>query len=726
MSFWTRHVVLMVLCVIAPFSAALYMDTSSTVEQAKKKSRRALQLAVPSLQLILQNEAYRAVSSAMSTARRTLDNGAYGNLKRSGARRESAVKEISQLLGEAAPRGGFAWLVDAEGEVILADGQTALDDSPRSIRGHPVFQETRLGYALDGVWSSHRGLVQVAGAPLVDDGAIVGAILIGRPIDKNTIAEWAETLRGHITLASEAGVVVSSAPEDLAKTVVEAAHDAVSPVYAGVREEPFTDSAIPLLPLLVDHRAAGEAYVSFGTPVIGAPSKFQWIISVDAAGGLVEVAERQSVVLGAMVASFLLALLIGILNYRSYVSPNDVIAEHLSELQMGRGDLEMPESMVSRPFRRLVRLINMTVQKIPNRTMAVPTADLSSITRPPPSDEDVAFGDPSRSASMVPTPQRPPTPVPVAPPSEELPLAADAIEAMSLESLSSVPSLGSGSLAPQLANGSDAYESSEETQAASLPPQLVAEPVDSQLPDLGLLATPGAEAAIAEAIAQLEGAQMEPFGNGGADRKSAADIRGRPMGGVPSSPPEPFEDVSIPPSAGPPPGVRGGGSLDLGQVAALPSNEDPRPPFGPEETVVAPVATELLARSARDDLTGRHAVPPPSKGDKPDATVVANVPADLLAATLDSEAMPRGASMAQGGNLDPEDRAHFKEVYERFIDLRRRCGESTGDLAFDRFLAKLSRNRENLVKKYKCRTVRFQVYKKDGKAALKATPVGGR
>jgi hypothetical protein len=38
-------------------------------------------------------------------------------------------------------------------------------------------------------------------------------------------------------------------------------------------------------------------------------------------------------------------------------------------------------------------------------------------------------------------------------------------------------------------------------------------------------------------------------------------------------------------------------------------------------------------------------------------------------------------------------------------------------------LTKLIRNREQLVKKYQCRTVRFQVYEKDGKAALKATPV---
>ena len=36
---------------------------------------------------------------------------------------------------------------------------------------------------------------------------------------------------------------------------------------------------------------------------------------------------------------------------------------------------------------------------------------------------------------------------------------------------------------------------------------------------------------------------------------------------------------------------------------------------------------------------------------------------------------------------------------------------------------KLRKNREQLVQKYACRTVRFAVYVKDGKAALKATPV---
>jgi hypothetical protein len=39
--------------------------------------------------------------------------------------------------------------------------------------------------------------------------------------------------------------------------------------------------------------------------------------------------------------------------------------------------------------------------------------------------------------------------------------------------------------------------------------------------------------------------------------------------------------------------------------------------------------------------------------------------------------------------------------------------------------AKLQSNRDQLIAKYSCRTARFSVYVKDGKAAIKATPVRG-
>ena len=732
MSFWIRHAALLVLCVLAPFIVALNMDTGSTLERAKESSRRSLQLAVRSLPLILRDEAAQSVSTALSTAQQTIDNDRFDDLRRSGAKGDVATQEVLRLLNDATPRKGFAWLVDGDGRVILSNGQTAIDESPRSIQGHPIFVQTQLGFALDGIWSSHNELVLVSGAPLVDDGKVKGAVLVGRPVDRETIREWAETLRGHITLAVDRQVLVSSAPDALANEVVEAAYDEVRKVYAGDREQPLTDSTLPFLPMLIDHRMTGEAFVSFGTPVQGAPNPFRWVISVDATDGLAELAERQSAVLGAMVASFLVALLIGILNFRSFVQPTDRIEQHLSELQMGRGDLEMPEASVSHPFRRLVRLINMTVQKIPNRSLALPSADISSIARPNNVADDLSVSEiPVLRQSSLPALGARPTPAPPPEPraASELLEAPEPIESQSLDGLPAPSSVPPSEPAQVVSMNSNGVVSATLEQLETIPPDTtVGFEGPPDLASLGVPATPGAEAAIADAIAQLEGASLDaglqspsPTPSGGV-RRSAADIRGRPMGS--STPSEvPFEEISVPPpgnASHPPSNVRGGGSLDLGQSAALPEDPDERPPFGPEETVVAPVATELLARSARDDLTGRHAFS--ADGSKPDSTLVANVPSDAMAKS--SSDKPRDPSVQLGNTLEPEDRAHFKDVYERFIDLRRRCGESTSDLAFDRFLSKLTRNRETLMKKYNCRTVRFQVYKKDGKAALKATPVG--
>jgi len=62
-------------------------------------------------------------------------------------------------------------------------------------------------------------------------------------------------------------------------------------------------------------------------------------------------------------------------------------------------------------------------------------------------------------------------------------------------------------------------------------------------------------------------------------------------------------------------------------------------------------------------------------------------------------------------------------VFDAFVSTRAQCGESADGINYERFATKLRTNRDQLVQKYNCRTVRFQVYVKEGKAALKATPV---
>jgi hypothetical protein len=84
-------------------------------------------------------------------------------------------------------------------------------------------------------------------------------------------------------------------------------------------------------------------------------------------------------------------------------------------------------------------------------------------------------------------------------------------------------------------------------------------------------------------------------------------------------------------------------------------------------------------------------------------------------------APPAAFSQASPGE-DP-DRAHFTSVFEEYLALRQRCGESVVGLSLDKFVAKLQSNRDQLVSKHGCRTAHFTVYEKDGKAAIRAVPV---
>ncbi|MCP4447761.1 MAG: hypothetical protein GY811_20850 [Myxococcales bacterium] len=66
---------------------------------------------------------------------------------------------------------------------------------------------------------------------------------------------------------------------------------------------------------------------------------------------------------------------------------------------------------------------------------------------------------------------------------------------------------------------------------------------------------------------------------------------------------------------------------------------------------------------------------------------------------------------------------YFEQVYGEFIALKKICGEPTENLSFERFAKKLRKNEDTLIAKHDCKSVKFQVYEKDGKAALKASPV---
>lgn len=161
----------------------------------------------------------------------------------------------------------------------------------------------------------------------------------------------------------------------------------------------------------------------------------------------------------------------------------------------------------------------------------------------------------------------------------------------------------------------------------------------------------------------------------------------------------------------------------------VPSRPAPPPPpapepaplqseMNPEATVMFQVPESLLQASAtaapKVSAAPAPTPPPPqmhSSNVDDNRTVVAQVPHELL------------AQVAPKNDVDSADAAHYKEVYEKFVQTRIECGEDTSDLSYDRFVAKLLKNRQQIIEKHKAKSVRFQVYAKDGKAALRALPV---
>lgn len=157
------------------------------------------------------------------------------------------------------------------------------------------------------------------------------------------------------------------------------------------------------------------------------------------------------------------------------------------------------------------------------------------------------------------------------------------------------------------------------------------------------------------------------------------------------------------------------------------------PAFKPPPGAVPPPAADPFALAAAQQEDAGN----PFADNNVDATRVAAVPAELIKAARSGAAgttgerpaikapaasMPKVASLAPAGGGNEEER-HFQEVFRDFVSTREKCREPADGLTFDKFKMKLLKNKEQLVAKYQCRTVRFQVYVKDGKAALKATPV---
>jgi hypothetical protein len=129
-------------------------------------------------------------------------------------------------------------------------------------------------------------------------------------------------------------------------------------------------------------------------------------------------------------------------------------------------------------------------------------------------------------------------------------------------------------------------------------------------------------------------------------------------------------------------------------------------------------------------ITHKIATPPPMPAPQGLSAAGSSVQKDPFddqtAVASPTEALLRAAREVSQVAPNPAEAAleqEFRQVYRDFIETKQACGESTDGITYDKFSGKLRSNRQQLIQRYSCKTVKFQVYVKDGKAALKATPV---
>jgi hypothetical protein len=168
-----------------------------------------------------------------------------------------------------------------------------------------------------------------------------------------------------------------------------------------------------------------------------------------------------------------------------------------------------------------------------------------------------------------------------------------------------------------------------------------------------------------------------------------------------------------------------------------PPSAAPRPAATPGPSVPVPTLDVPLLAVPPDEVTGSHLpgeslLAPPGtpaplpleapRGRSPIAVPAVQVAQDARAAH--PRTTPPAGEEGPAAPAPAEDmETAWREVYEEFLQLRAANGEPTEGVTWERFRDKLRKNRDLLVQRYACRTVRFQVHDKEGRAALRATPV---
>ena len=232
----------------------------------------------------------------------------------------------------------------------------------------------------------------------------------------------------------------------------------------------------------------------------------------------------------------------------------------------------------------------------------------------------------------------------------------------------------------------------------------------------------GADRKLADAINQALDKAIERAAELAPGTKKKANLD-EILGPTPESNVEPyfgFADTSA--------GAAGQKQKPAARVDPTPAGKDrdAKEPKAPPAPVAQPAAVAQPAPAAARPKAPAAAERAPAPAAKPFAPEPANINREPArpASAPENVAPP---SPLPGGNDNaghpPDEASHFREVYAQYLSLRRDCGEATEGLSFEKFELTLTKTRDQVLAKHPDKGVRFTVYVKEGKAALKAAPI---
>ncbi|MGC4092399.1 MAG: MXAN_5187 family protein [Polyangiaceae bacterium] len=207
----------------------------------------------------------------------------------------------------------------------------------------------------------------------------------------------------------------------------------------------------------------------------------------------------------------------------------------------------------------------------------------------------------------------------------------------------------------------------------------------------------------AQRLAKAEIDQLQPSRFNGVFRKIASDINdgidaALAKGGGPRRGPADFKQV-------------------LGDLPAEPQmSAFSLPGEGPASAAAVPASVPLPSSGGNRPLP---APPPNPRLPKPPPNPRGAAPA-AVAAEEPPSAAPEAGGWG-GGSSDEE--AEWRGVYDEFVALKQQCSENIDGFTYEKFEQTLRKNRDTLVTRHGAKRVKFSVYVKDGKAALKASPL---